>query len=169
MQASGDVELLADQVCQSHDGPTADRVRSVDLWLYEEELERSLGEVHGIAQALGARAVYWEFDMDNGWASAFFVCRQYRREEEGDDEWASDYFEEAVVIGPAEPELALLYAPSWNENDHDAACNLFLVARTVAAFARAAGRAWPGRLPLCAGFHDQSSLFRILEVDSGHA
>jgi hypothetical protein len=107
--------------------------------------------------------VYWEFDLDNGWQSSFFLCASYSPEEDEDDDWASDFDEADVVAGPRMPEFARLYDPAWDETEGAIACNLRLIARTLGAFGRAAAASWTSPLPLCAGYHDQEILFRVVE------
>jgi hypothetical protein len=78
---------------------------------------------------------------------------------------ASDFDAESAVHGPAQPDLASLYAKSWDGSPADAARNLLLISRTVAAFGEAAQGVWPATIPLCAGHHDQNSLFRFVEPE----
>lgn len=144
---------------------TATKIAAVDLSGYEGQLAELLVRAAAAAERTRPKSAYWEFDVDNRWSSAFFACASYRREaEDGDDDWASDFDEEDVVVGPASAELAAFYASSWNRSPADTAVNAFLIARTLAAFGRAAEIAWRSRVPLCAGHHDQSVVFRVEEA-----
>lgn len=141
------------------DPARADAIQSIDLDAYASELG------HGVrAAALRVRpetaAVYWEFDVDNDWSSAFFFCESYRPESEGDDDWAAEFDSSLTIPGPSMPVLGANFAPTWNGSSTDAAVNAFLIARTVAAFGRAS-QVWDRRTPLCAGYHDQATVFRF--------
>jgi hypothetical protein len=163
-QAWRKVETAAAANCRELDPKAADAIAAIDLMPYRGQLSSALREVLEGARSHGSAAVYWEFDPDNGWDSAFFLCGDYTPEADGDDEWASDFDEEGIVRGPAEPNLAALYATSWDGTPADAARNLFLIGRTVAAFGQAAQGLWPASIPLCAGHHDQDSPFRLVEA-----
>jgi hypothetical protein len=154
--------------CRLVDPVEAAAIDSIDLAAYEDALTRALDRV-GDQLDRGAAAVYWEFDIDNGWDSAFFMCPSYQPEAARDDDWASDFDPSLVVDGPAMPELAARIPGSWQGSEPIEARNLYLVARTVAAFGRASA-AWGDRMPLCAGFHDQSIVFRVARsgVIGGH-
>jgi hypothetical protein len=159
------VEAAAGAVCANLDRGGFDRIAALDLRPYQDELATVLRGVADSASSSDATAVYWEFDLDNGWDSAFFLCDDYAPEEDGDDSWASVYDEDNVVSGPSQSDLAAIYPRSFNATDSEVARNLFLIARTVVAFGQAASEVWPDELPLCAGFHDQESLFRIVEPE----
>jgi hypothetical protein len=106
--------------------------------------------------------VYWEVDPDNGWSSAFFPCRTYIAELERDDRWASDFDDALVVRVPGQPAFAYLYAPSWDATREVAACNHYLIARSLAALGRAAEAVGTDSIPLYAGHHDQDRVFRLV-------
>jgi hypothetical protein len=167
--SSGDwrgLEGAYETICRAADPRAASSISSIDLRRYTTALERSI-----IAAGEWLReppaAVYWEFDVDSGWRSAFFRCDSYRPEADGDDDWASDFDEAEVIDGPAMPYLAAWLASAWRGSDVDVARNLYLIARTMAAFGRAAA-AWSHAVPLCAGFHDQSVVFRVAGRSGGH-
>jgi hypothetical protein len=134
-------------------------VSEIDLSSYTDSL-RSVVDRLAVELDGAAVAVYWEFDVDNRWSSAFYPCSSYRPESHGDDDWASDFQEDGVVAGPDMAGLAELAPKSWDGSDRDAAINAYLVARTVASFGRAA-EGWRDTRPLCAGYHDQWIVFRI--------
>jgi len=138
---------------------SADRIARVGLVAYEADLRRELMRLASLPQN-ETRAIYWEFEPDNGWHSAWFRCRSYQPESAGDDEWASDFRDSDVTPGPDAPGLAAEFARGWDLDDETSARNLFLVARTVAALGRAS-TIWRLHLPLCAGYHDQDVVFRV--------
>jgi hypothetical protein len=147
--------------CRGEAPDMAQRITAVDTRPYSASLRGLLAQV-GTQLDGGVEAVYWEFDVDNSWESAVFLCRSYRPEAAGNDDWASDFDPDDVVQGPGMYELAELVR-AWNGSDEDAAVNAYLVARTVAAFGDAAAD-WRADRPLCAGYHDQWSVFRIAAV-----
>ncbi len=160
--ASGDwkdLERAYEAMCRETDARAASAISFIDLAPYASALEASL-EAVGKRIRPATAAVYWEFDPDNGWQSNFYECRTYRPEVDGDDDWASDFDPSTVIDGPAMPDLAARLAPTWNGTVSDTARNLYLIARTMAAFGRASA-AWLDDAPLCAGFHDQSIVFRF--------
>lgn len=146
---------------RANDGPGAAAIEAVDLSGYQARLTDDLSRLSEAARLQPTAAVYWEFDVDNNWSSSFFLCPTYRPEADGDDDWAADFEDHDVVSGPDMTALARLYARSWNGSPAETARNLYLIARTLAAFGRAADAAWPGRLPLCVGYHDQTIVFRL--------
>jgi hypothetical protein len=153
------VEELAYRRCADLDGAAASLIAAIDLVPYREEIRSHLEQIAQHPEA-SVKAVYWEFDPDNGWSSAFFACSSYRPESDDDDGWAADFDDAATVTGPSMPELADLRASTWTKTPADAARNAFLVARTVAAIGWAASE-WSSRVPLTAGYHDQSRVFRV--------
>jgi hypothetical protein len=75
-------------VCRAADVEAAQRIAAVDLRPYRANLTEGLTNAMTRAAELGANAVYWEFDTDNGWASAFFLCKSYSPEQNGNDDSA---------------------------------------------------------------------------------
>lgn len=131
-------------------------IRSTDLADYRHHLVTAVSEI----KLTSARAVYWEFDPDNGWSSAFFLCNAYQPEGARDDEWAADF--DQTVPGPELKDFALLYDPSFSGTAAATARNLYLFARTFAAFGTAIMPRWKLGIPLCAGYHDQANVFRVV-------
>ena len=149
--------------CRRADPEAAARLGSASLGGFEKELGAGLTQVHASADQ-ATKAVFWEFDPDNSWSSAFFLCKSYRPEGEQDDEWAADFDEERVIAGPSAPSMAEMYEPSWDANDRVAAVNVALIAWTIASFGRAS-QAWDSDIPVCAGYHDQDVVFRVRETN----
>jgi hypothetical protein len=147
------------EACRVAAPDTEPRIAAVDTRPYMAALREMLANAAGYLHD-GIEAAYWEFDVDSSWDSAVFLCRSYRPEAAGDDDWASDFDAKRIVSGPRMVELAG-FLQEWNGSDSAAAVNAYLIARTVAAFGDAAA-AWPIGRPLCAGYHDQSILFRIV-------
>lgn len=156
-----EVEAKAMAECRALDVAAAEAIAAVDLAAYRGRLTDGLTEAMTRATTVGARAVYWEFDTDNDWDSAFFLCRSYSPEQTENDEWAADYDERDVITGPSMPEMADLAGASWDQSASDAARNVYLLARTAIAFGQAAEHVWTLGVPLCAGYHDQTLVLRI--------
>src|SRR5687767_7273654 len=76
----------------------ARRIEAVCLTDYQTSLARGLDTAVRRATSSAARAVYFEYDLDNAWESAFFICPDYRPESAGDEDWACDYSDD--VSGP---------------------------------------------------------------------
>jgi hypothetical protein len=157
------LEGTARRACSEGDPGVADAIAAVDVSAFEAMIESDLRALSVTAWDERAAAVYWEFDPEDDWNSAFFLCASYEPEEADSDDWAADFDDETVVVGPSMPELAELYEPSWQDDEMGGACNLYLIARTMAAFGRAAARSWSAGLPLCSGYHDQQVVFRVYE------
>jgi len=147
--------------CAQIDTPAADRIAAVQLAEYERDLRASIERLQS-ARLIRVQAWYWEFSPDNHWESAFFPCLSYEREAVGNDDWASNFDDSSVVAGPAAPAaLAAEFATDWDGTQASAARNVYLVARTIATFGRASST-WTVPLPLCAGYHDQEHVYRVV-------
>jgi hypothetical protein len=142
----------------------ADNIRTVDLTAYEAALSKHLRQAYQAARAATAAAIYFEYDLDNGWDSTFFICGAYRPEAAADDDWACDW--ESDFPGPSLDSFAALYAQNrgFAESPFATGSSLFLVARTVASFGRAALQAGTPPCVLCIGFHDQSPIQRLFHA-----
>jgi len=148
------------QECARVDPGAAHEAMSVDLGSYTAALTRDIATATEVTRPK-TRAVLWEFDVDNDWSSSFFFCSTYRPEVANDDDWAADFDADMTTRSVSMPAIAALRPASWNGSDVDAARNALLVARTIACFGRASA-AWTGSTPLCAGYHDQSVVFRLV-------
>jgi hypothetical protein len=104
--------------------------------------------------------VYWEFDPDNAWANAFFLCHRYEPASTGNEDWASDFTRR--MEGPSLPSFAGLYDPTFNGSESAAATNLYLFARTFRTFGESVKPIWPQDKPLAAAFHDQDPVIRVV-------
>jgi hypothetical protein len=127
-------------------GEIVDRVRSIDLGGYEDTLVEMLRAGDAKAKR-GVRALYWEFDLDNGWASSLALCGSF---DVLDGEWTTD--ERAWMEGPDCSAFAAAYEAVRHESQ-DAVESTF-VGRTYAAFGRAYTRAGLEHLPVASGYHD---------------
>jgi hypothetical protein len=158
------LEARAETACRLLDPVATDAIADIDLTSYEDRLADGL-RTAGAQGSSQVRAMYWEFDPDNGWSSAFFSCLAYSPERRADDDWASDFDDSRVLPGPDQPALAAQFASSWDATPEIASRNAYLIARTIAAFGRAAASAWDAPIPLCAGYHDQDRVFRVVAAE----
>lgn len=165
--AEGDwdgLEKAAHKRCDKLAGKdAASKIQDVDLTDYMEELEEGLKRAYEEGEDLGALAVYFEYDMENHWNGAYYLCTEYSPEDEEDDDWATSADEE--IEGPSAPEMAELYPGTFDANDKDRGVNGYLIARTVAAFGRCVDALPDPECAVCVGFHDQESVLRIREGD----
>ncbi|MDQ0418685.1 hypothetical protein J2Z48_002888 [Croceifilum oryzae] len=137
----------------------AERIKAMNLETYKGELETSLLQAMKLSKKKQARAIYYEYDLDNNWDSHFFLCSDYRPLAEQDDDWACDW--EDVVKGPYLPEFARIYSENGFDSSRKAiGITLYLIARTVCAFASVC-YGTDRSVPLCIGFHDQDPIVRI--------
>lgn len=135
-------------------------IASLSFLDYERNLSFCLNNALQEGRRIRAGAIYFEFDLENDWQGFFFLCRRYKPEAMGDDDWASDYAE--VVQGPDFPEQSSIYKPGGFDKTNQAkGVTLYLIARTIASFGRAAEALGPWEIPVCAAFHDQDPIFRI--------
>lgn len=165
--AEGDwdgLEKAARKRCEKLAGKEiAKQIAEVDLSEYGEELEEGLKRAYEEAEDIGAAAVNFEYEMENHWNGAFYICSEYSPEDEEDDDWAAVPDEE--VEGPSCPELAELFAATFDVNDKDRAINGYLIARTIAAFGRCVDVLPDPEVAVTIGFHDQDGVLRIRESE----
>jgi hypothetical protein len=138
----------------------ARRIAEVDLKHYQATLSRGLAEAGKSAEEHQAKAVCFEYDMDNGWDGRFFVCGQYAPESAKDDEWADEWIVE--FEGPGIPEFGGFYRDfGFDRTDQAKGSTLYMIARTVAALGRCAGPGAVGTAALCISYRGQNPILRI--------
>ena len=142
----------------------AQSVSDLDFSSYIEGLEEALSEAVSLAKSVNAKAIHFEYDLDNDWESTFYVCSDYSPESEEDDDWASDY--EDDISGPTFPQASDIYRENGFDTS-EAACGvtLYLIARTLSAFGEILEE-FPLDIAICAGFQDQDPLMRLQEPKS---
>lgn len=139
----------------------ADKISSADLSNYQNSICEKLSLAVEKAQILQAKAVYFEYDLDNDWQSHFFICEDYYPPAMANDEWACDWIdelkgEELIAFGD-------LYVPGFDEPESAKGINLYLIARTISAFGRCSEHSTNHNLAICIAFHDQDPIMRIYE------
>jgi hypothetical protein len=138
----------------------ARRIGEVDLKQYQAALSRGLAEAGKSAEEQHAKAVYFEYDMDNGWDGRFFVCRQYAPESAKDEDWADERIVE--FEGPAIPEFGGFYRNvGFDRTDQAKGSTLYMIARTVAALGRCVEPGGVGTAALCIAYRGQNPILRI--------
>ena len=141
----------------------AARIADLDFASYQRLLDPFVVDAAMGAEALKAKAVYFEYDLDNDWQSGFYLCGEYNPESADDEDWACDWIED--FGGPEFPEASKIYRENYFDRTPIAkGSTLYLVARTVAAFGRCVVHTAPPNLTVCIAFHDQAPIVRILEA-----
>ena len=111
----------------------AARIATLDFASYQSRLDPSVVDAVMGAEACKAKAVYFEYDLDNDWQSGFYLCGECNPESADDEDWVCDWIED--FRGPEVPEASQIY----RENNFD---------RTPIAKAFVArGARPPGRYP----------------------
>lgn len=163
--AQGDwdgIEKAAKKRCEKLAGKEiATEIAEISLTEYSDELEEALKRAYEEAEEAEAPAVYFEYDMDNEWNGALYVCPEYAPEDEEDDDWATN--SDSELEAPNKPEFAEIYREDFDEDDIDRGVNGYLIARTVAAFGRCVDSLPEPDFAVCVGFLDQDGIFRIRE------
>lgn len=141
----------------------AARIAQLPFRAYQLRLQPFLAKAHTAAVRHSAKAIYFEYDLDNDWQSAFFICERYNAESAQDDDWACDWTED--FRGPDFAEASAIYREnSFNRTPVAKGSTLYLVARTVASFGRCCEQAGLLATTTCMGFHDQDPIVRIVEA-----
>jgi hypothetical protein len=140
----------------------ARKIGEVDLETYQATLALGLAEAERSAEEHRAQAVYFEYDVNNGWDGRFFVCGGYAPLCDGDESWAEEWIEE--LEGPGIPEFgSFLQEFGFERTDQAKGSTLYMIARTVASLGRCADPASPVKAALCIGYRGQNPLLRIRE------
>lgn len=143
-------------------------IYKIDFSCYQDELLKKFISVFQHNFFSTSKAIYFEYDLDNGWQSGFYICDKYNplSVEPENEDWACDWNGDSID-GPDFPLLSSIY----NEDRHDTfdkskrsrGITLYLIARTVATFIEVM-RYMPLtniNKTICIGFHDQHPIFRV--------
>jgi hypothetical protein len=145
----------------------ASNIKQVNLAECENYLTTKTNEAFSLAKAHSVKAIYYEYNIQNDWASNFYICPNYNPIETQDDDWVVNFIQIDELKGfepTAEniPELSgCLYECEGVEER--TVVEYYLIARTTAAFGRATQVLDLGNIALCIGFHDQQIVTRIYE------
>lgn len=141
----------------------AARIAQLAFPAYQLRLQPFLTKAHADALRLRAKAIYFEYDLDNDWQSAFFICERYNAESAHDDDWACDWTED--FRGPDFADASAIYREhSFDRTPVAKGSTLYLVARTVASFGRCCEQAGFLAVTTCMAFHGQDPIVRIVEA-----
>ncbi len=159
-----DLEEHARQSAQAIANPdVVNAVTAVPLDDYEIALRELIRRAYEKASQSSMQALYFEFDMDNEWHSAIFLCKEYEPESKADDEWAADFSED--ITGPELPPFGDIYGDhAWGDSRPTKSIERYLIARTLAAVGRAASGLDLKGVALCVGYHDQDLVYRVREL-----
>ena len=164
--AKGNLEGLEssyhDQAREWSGRSLARRIGEVDLKPYQALLSLGLAEAEKSALEHEAKAIYFEYDPANGWDGRFFVCGDYARESEHNEEWTDEWV--AELEGPGLPEFAGIFREfGFDRTDQAKGSTLYMIARTVASLARCVDPGSTGTAALCIAYRGQNPLLRIHE------
>ncbi|PDY85212.1 hypothetical protein [Bacillus toyonensis] len=135
-----------------------ERIKVINLESYKESIRVGLDAALEMATNEEAKAIYFEYDLDNEWDSQFYICEEYVPLEEEDDDWASEWTYN--IEGPRSVELADMYAENgFDTNEKAIGITLYLIARTVCSFMSVCSEV-KSNIPICIGFHDQDPIIR---------
>ncbi len=140
------------------------KILDIDTSEYQRRLSAGLSPTITKAKNHEAKAVYFEYDLDNNWAGHFFICQDYNpisEYEPGDDDWACEWIEH-FDAGDFVP-FGELYVPGFDVTEVATGVNSFLIARTVAAFGRSCDDFRSEAFAICMAFHDQDPIVRVHE------
>ena len=147
---------------KSRDG--AIRIRDANWDKFREKTEAAVVDALAKNPSLleSTKAIYYEYDTDNGWGGDFFFCTSYNPLSQEDDDWACDY--EVSVEAPAAPELAgpeLVFANGDAEDYSLFFYALVEVTRNLALVEKSLKEKFPNLPRICVAFHDQDPITRL--------
>lgn len=160
-------ETEAARICRNLAGEKrASEIGKIDLAPYSQQLAASLARAYDLAGQTKAQAVYFEYDLDNGWESNFFLCPTYVALADvaspKDDDWACNWVGE--FSGPSHADLTSEYSKFGFDGSPEAiGSTVYLVGRTISAFGAAFSQLPIPRCAVCIAFHDQSPVLRLHE------
>lgn len=139
----------------------AEKIKNIDLEEFKHKIREGFIKSVDIVNKNSAKVIYYEYDMDNEWHSNFFICNEYNKLEEEEDDWACDWNEE--IEGPSLISFSNIYLENgFDGTDKAIASSVYLISRTVCAFAKAIENV-SCQVPVCIAFHDQDPIMRIRE------
>lgn len=148
-------------LCASADSEMARCIAGTDLSYYNDRQFDAYCKALKKARSVEARAIYFEYDLDNDWQSSFYICKEYAELEAADDDWACRWVSQ--VRGSCIPAFTKIYSRTdkFGQTPLAIAITLFLIARTTAALRATVARKSPGTIRICLGFHDQDPIHRL--------
>ena len=157
---------IAFNACKKANAEIAIKIASINLENYSTSLRKALNKSYIKARKDNAAAIYFEYDLDNGWDSNFFIYSEYSSETKHDDEWAAHW--QSSIKGPSLQKFARLFSIHngfSNDNIESICVTIFLITRTVITFKEVFTQIQKtADINICIGFHDQDEVWRIYEA-----
>lgn len=102
------------------------------------------------------RAVYFEYDLDNGWQATFFLCP----DPDDSNDWPATWRDQ--LGGPPMAAFAAEYR-GFADTEDQAGQTVLLVARTLAALVQAS-EGWQHPVRFAAAYHDGDEVVTIRQA-----
>ena len=136
-------------------------IESVDFTKYTKVLKKAFGKA--LKKSKKASVIYFEYDLDNDWASNFFICTEYSTLDEVDDDWACEWARR--IKGPKFKQLGDIYLRTdhFCTTPEATAMTIYLIARTVSCLGAIVSEMETENLAITIGYHDQDPVMRIKE------
>lgn len=140
-------------------------INNINLSNYEKSIEEAIPEAIEVAKEFNAKAIYFDYDIDNDWDSYLFICSDYNSIEEDNEDWSTKWVASINTVSLFD--YADIFLKEANQDffkkDKDTAILLILIARTNILFAKAALKCKDCGFKICIGYHDQDIATRIVE------
>jgi hypothetical protein len=135
----------------------ATAIQQIDLSKYITQISHHLNIAATCARSVAMQAVYFEYDMDNDWRSAFYLCPGPTQDPDWSCKWVA-----MVPSAPLDPFAEVLsQSDGFCETPEASALSLHLIARTICALGRAAQTVDLTGLSLSMGYHDQDPITNV--------
>ncbi|MEK4029363.1 hypothetical protein MKZ02_12620 [Pseudobacillus sp. FSL P4-0506] len=157
-----EIEVKYYQLCLKLAGiKLSNEIKEVDLYAYTDELKIGLNKALDIAKSESAKAIYFEYDLDNNWDSTFFICEEYSPLEDNEEDWACDWIED--LEGPSLERFSEIYSKNGFDGSNVAiGSTIYLVTRTVVSYVKVFKElSSTSSIPVCIAFHDQDPILRV--------
>ncbi|ENQ3077895.1 hypothetical protein [Bacillus multifaciens] len=155
-----DIELKYFEICKQLSGVAfVQDIYELNMNEYEEGLEDSFKAALRYLHDDEIKAIYFEYDMDNNWASEFYLCKDYNELSEEDDDWACDW--DVHIEGPSLSRFAQMYQMKggFHNQQESIGITLLLIVRTIVSFFNVVKK-YNIFIPICIAYHDQYPIMR---------
>ena len=159
----GEFEKHYHSLCESYSPDLAKQIASGESQYLTDRIFGSYCKALKKARKNNAKAIYYEYDLDNDWKTAFFVCPEYYPINEKNDDWACHWLSDHIA--PGIHDFGKIYAKlgGFCNSDENTAVTLYMIARTTSILNSIIQRKPPQNINICIGFHDQDPIHRIYE------
>jgi hypothetical protein len=146
-------EEIADQIAQVDFTTFREKVGLALKRIIEKELPKSQKENEPV------KACLFEYDPCNKWYTGFYLCLEYTKAKNKDDDWAGEWKKD--VKGPRVPSFAKMKIDeNFGVKENSLGAYVYAHARVVIEFTQAC-REFTSPVPICIGYHDQSGVSRV--------